>query len=46
MSACEILSLYSEINQKCVDHGKAIGKPMSNEFKELTRIMFSIKAIF
>lgn len=32
MSACEILSLYSDINQRCIDHGKAIGRPKNKHF--------------
>ena len=45
MSACEVLSLYSEINTRCIENGIAIGKPKSHLFVELTRIMLEAKDI-
>jgi len=45
MSACEIISLYSEVNKRCVDSGKALKKPKCREFAELTRIMCEVKEI-
>jgi hypothetical protein len=46
MSACEILSLYSDINNRCIEHGKALKRPKSREFVDLTRIMDEVKVIF
>lgn len=43
MSACEILSLYSDINTRCIEHGKEVKKPKNRYFVELTRIMVDIK---
>lgn len=45
MSACEVLSLYSEINTRCIENGIAIGKPKSHLFVELTRIMQEAKEL-
>jgi hypothetical protein len=45
MSACEILSLYSDINTRCIEHGKEVGKPKNTYFCELTKLMIEIKEI-
>lgn len=45
MSACEILSLYSDINTRCINHSKSINKPKNRYFVELTRIMVDVKDI-
>ena len=45
MSACEIISLYSQVNQRCIESAIALNKPKPREFVELTRIMCEIKAI-
>jgi len=45
MSACEIVSLYSDINTRCIEHGFDIKKPKNQQFVELTRIMNNIKQI-
>ena len=45
MSACEILSLYSEINIRCIENGKSIGEPKNRHFVDLTRIMNDVKDI-
>jgi hypothetical protein len=40
MSFCDIIALYSEINDKCIKNGEK-----NKHFKALTRIMFDVKAI-
>ena len=45
MSACEILSLYSDVNQRCVEFGKSQKKEKSREFIDLTRIMCEIREL-
>jgi hypothetical protein len=45
ISACEIISLYSTINTKCIEYGKQSGKQKNRFFVELTRIMVEIKEV-
>ena len=45
MSACEILSLYSQVNQLCVTSGIEKKKPKNPQFVALTRIMCEVKSI-
>jgi len=45
MSACDLISLYSSINQKVIDEAKKNGKRVNQSFKKLTKILFDVKII-
>jgi hypothetical protein len=42
MSACEVISLYSEINKRCIEEAEKRGEKKPAEFLNLTKIMFAV----